>query len=136
MLWLWNGPLPEVPPQGRRMVIGQGTWVRQNSVAAWLTIWLKPTVEKSANCISMIGRMPFDRGADGQAHHGIFADRRVDHAPGKFLRQVLGGLERAAERAHVLAVDEHARVVRQRARLGFADGFQVGDAHRDADPVR
>ena len=58
MLWLWNGPLPEVPPHGSRTVIGQGTRVRQNSVAAWLTIWLKPSVEKSANCISMIGRMP------------------------------------------------------------------------------
>ena len=38
--------------------MGQGTRVRQNIVAAWYTIWLKPTVEKSANCISTIGRMP------------------------------------------------------------------------------
>ena len=38
--------------------MGQGTFVRQCSVAAWFTIWLKPTVEKSANCISMIGRIP------------------------------------------------------------------------------
>ena len=58
MHWLWNGPLPEVPPKGRRTVMGQGTFVRQKSAAAWLTIWLKPTVEKSANCISMIGRKP------------------------------------------------------------------------------
>ena len=42
-------------PQGSRTVIGHGTFVRQKSVAAWFTIWLNATVEKSANCISMIG---------------------------------------------------------------------------------
>ena len=38
--------------------VGQGTFVRQNNAPAWFTIWLKPTVEKSANCISTIGRIP------------------------------------------------------------------------------
>ena len=66
---------------------------------------------------------------DGQAEHGVFADRRVNHPPRELLRQVLGGLERAAERADILPVNEHARVVRQRPRLRLANRFQVGDAH-------
>ena len=40
------------------MVMGQGTPVRQKWVALWLTIWLNATNEKSANCISTIGRIP------------------------------------------------------------------------------
>ena len=31
----------------------------------------------------------FDRRADGRADHGVFADRRVQDAAGKFLRQIL-----------------------------------------------
>ena len=58
MLCEWNGPPPLVPPLGRRTTSGHGTCVRQYSVAALLTIWLKPTLEKSANCISTMGRIP------------------------------------------------------------------------------
>ncbi len=77
----------------------------------------------------MIGRMPSIAAPTAEADHRILADRRIDHAPGKFLGQILGGLERAAERAHVLAVNEHPRIVGQRSRLRFANGFEVGDAH-------
>ena len=58
MLWLWNGPLPFVPPEGSRTVIGQGTLVRQYCVPALFKIWLSAMLEKSANCISTIGRIP------------------------------------------------------------------------------
>ena len=58
---------------------------------------------------------PFDRGADGQSHDGILANRRVEHAAGKFLRQILRGLERAAERGDVLPVNKHTRIVAQSA---------------------
>ena len=51
----------------------------------------------------------FDRRADGRADHGIFADGRIHHAAGKFLGEIFGGLECAAKRADVLAVNEHAR---------------------------
>ena len=52
----YNGPLPFVPPDGRRMVIGQGTWVRQYCVPALFRTWLSAMLEKSANCISATGR--------------------------------------------------------------------------------
>src|SRR5439155_6602846 len=42
---------------------------------------------------------------------------------------ILRGLECAAESAHVLPVNEHARVLGQRARLRLANGFQISDAH-------
>ena len=54
-----------------------------------------------------------DGRADGQADHRILADGRVNHPPGKFLRQIFRGLERAAERADILPVNEHARIVAQ-----------------------
>src|SRR5881296_2228980 len=62
-------------------------------------------------------------GAAIGADHRVFADGRVDDAAGVFLGEVLGRFERAAEAAHVLAVDEHARIFRKRAGLGGADGF-------------
>ena len=37
MLWLWKGPLPFVPPEGKRTVIGQGVLVRQYWVPALLS---------------------------------------------------------------------------------------------------
>ena len=92
-LWLWKGPLPDVPPHGKRTVMGQGTWVRQYSVAAWLTIWLKATVEKSANCNLDDRAHSLDGRAYGQAQHGIFADGRVEHPPWKPLREVLVALK-------------------------------------------
>jgi hypothetical protein len=81
-------------------------------------------VEKSANCISTIGRSP-----DGHAHHGILADGGVKDASGEFARQIFGGLEGAAKRPDVLAVNENARIVAQGHGLGFADRFKIGDAH-------
>ena len=75
----------------------------------------------------MIGRNAFNRRADGQADHRVLGNRRIQNAAGKFLRQIFRGLERAAERADILPVNEHARVVAQRVGLRFADGVNVGD---------
>ena len=69
----------------------------------------------------------FNRRADGQADHRVFGDGRIQNAAGKFLRQIFRGLERAAERADILPVNEHARIVAQGVGLRFADGFEVGD---------
>ena len=71
----------------------------------------------------------FDGGADGEAHHGVFADGGIQHATGKFFGEIFSGFEGAAERADILAVDEHAGIILQRARLRLPDGFQIGDAH-------
>ena len=71
----------------------------------------------------------FDGGADGEAHHGVFADGGIQHAAGKFLGKIFGGLERAAEGADILTVDEYTGIILQRARLRLPDGFQIGDAH-------
>src|SRR5437588_8542472 len=70
-----------------------------------------------------------DGSANREAHHCILADWRINDPPGELLRQVPGGFERTAERAHVLSVNEHARVLRQRARLSFPDGIEVSNAH-------
>src|SRR5215467_292345 len=73
---------------------------------------------------------PFEGSADGRAYHGIFTDRRVQDASGKFFGQSFGRLECAAEgSAHVLPVDEDAFVVAQELRLRFPDGLEVRDAH-------
>src|ERR1051325_7065200 len=70
----------------------------------------------------------FDGGADRQPDHRIFADGRINDPAGKLLGETLGRFKGAAERADILAVDEDAGVVGQGAGLGFADGFEVGDA--------
>ncbi len=75
----------------------------------------------------------FNRRADGQTDHRVLADGRINHATGKFLRQIFRGLERAAESADILPVNEHARVIAQCMSLRFADGFEIGDAHRGVE---
>ncbi len=68
--------------------------------------------------------------ADRRADHGVFADRRVQDAPGKLFRQAFRRFERAAEfSGDVLSVDEDAVVIAQKIRLRFADRFEVSDAH-------
>ena len=67
----------------------------------------------------------FNGRADRRAHNRIFADRRIDHSPGKLLGQVLGGLKSAAERADILAVNKNPRVFRQGTGLRFPDGLQM-----------
>ena len=76
---------------------------------------------------------PFDGGANSEADNRIFADGRVEDATGKFLLQIFCGLERAAECADILPVDEDARVVAERVGLGFADGFEIGNTHKEKD---
>ena len=71
----------------------------------------------------------FNRRAHRQTDHRVLADGRINHATRIFLGQIFRGLERAAERAHVLPVDEHARIVAQGVRLGFTDRFEIGNAH-------
>ena len=70
-------------------MIGQGTCVRQYSVAAWLTIWLKPTRREIGELHLDDRPHALDRRADGRADDGVLADRRIEHAAGKFLREVL-----------------------------------------------
>ena len=76
---------------------------------------------------------PADGRPDGRAHNGILADRRVQHAAGKLLGQILGRLECAAESAHILSVNEDPRVLGQCSGLRFPNGFKVGDAHACVD---
>ena len=83
-----------------------------------------------------IGELHFDDGAhslDGRpnrrADNGILADRSIQHPPRKFRRQILGRLERAAKRAHVLSVNKNTRILGQCPGLRGADGFKISDAH-------
>src|SRR6185437_2389628 len=71
----------------------------------------------------------FDGGANAEADNRVLTDGSVHHAAGKFLREIFCGLERAAKRANVLSVNKNSRVVSQCLRLGFADCFNVGNAH-------
>src|SRR6266699_1886560 len=71
-----------------------------------------------------------NRGANRGAQDRVFANRRVQHAPGKFLRQTLGCFKCATEvPPDVLAVDENALIVAQQFCLRFPDRFQISDAH-------
>ena len=89
-------------------------------------------LEKSANCISTIGRIPSIAApiavpTIASSLIGVFSTR-----PGNCSGQTFRRLERAAEFAgDVLAVDEDAIVFAQKPRLRFADGFEVGDAHEN-----
>ena len=71
-----------------------------------------------------------DGGADGETNHRVFGNRGIKNATGKFLLQIFRGLERAAERANILAINKYARVIAERVGLRFADGFKIGNAHR------
>ena len=46
------------PPEGARTTIGTGAFQRYRHLAAKLTIWSKPQVMKSENCISATARSP------------------------------------------------------------------------------
>ena len=109
--------------------MGHGTFVRQKSVAAWFTIWLNATVEKSAYCHLNDRPPPFNRRPNTQPDNRIFADGCVHDAPGKFDREVLGGFERAAKRADVLPVKKDPGIFGQSPRLRLADCFQIRDTH-------
>ena len=54
----WNGPAPVPPPIGARITTGTGAPQRQCVFARLFTIWLKPQLMKSPNCISTIGTRP------------------------------------------------------------------------------
>ena len=109
--------------------MGHGTFVRQKSVAGLVDDLVEADGGKIGELHFDDRPHPLDRRADGRADHRVFADGRIQHAPRKFLGQIFRGLERAAKRADILPVNEHARIVRQRLRLRFADGFEIGDAH-------
>src|SRR5438270_770979 len=69
-------------------------------------------------------------GPNGSPHHRIFTDRRIQHAPGKFLSQTLRRFKGAPERpADILPVDKNAFVVAQQFCLGLANSFEIRDAH-------
>jgi len=86
-----------------------------------------------------IGKLHFDDGThafygrpDRRANHCVLADGGVHHAPWKFPRQIFRGLECPAKSAHVLAINEHPRIVLQCLRLGRANRFEIGYAHKRA----
>ena len=89
MLWLWNGPLPFVPPEGKRTVIGQGV-LRAPKLRPGV---VENLVERDAGEIRELHLddrpHPFHGRADRGADHRVFADRRVQDATGKLFRQDL-----------------------------------------------
>src|SRR5262245_37573699 len=84
-----------------------------------------------------IGKLHFDnrphslnRGPNRGAYDRVFADRRVQHASGKFFRETLCCLKCATEAAaNVLPVDENALVIAQQFCLRLPDCFAISDAH-------
>ena len=62
-------------------------------------------------------------------HNCVFADGRIKDPSRELLGEVFRRFESAPERSDILAVDEDARIVRQRARLRLANGFEISDAH-------
>src|ERR1019366_9040001 len=83
-----------------------------------------------------IGELHFDNrphSLNGRTHrqseHCIFANGGVYYPAGESLRQILGCLERTAESAYILAVNKHARIVRQRPCLCLPNCLQVSNAH-------
>ena len=81
------------------------------------------------------GPHAFDGSTDGSTDDGVFADGRIHDASGKFSGQIFCGLESSAEGADILAVNKYARIIFQGFGLGFADGFEVGDAHGDLNII-
>ena len=85
MLWLWNGPLPFVPPEGKRTVIGHGI-LRPPILRAGV---VQNLVERDAGEIGELHLddrpHPFHGRADRRADHRVFADRRVQDA----IREIL-----------------------------------------------
>ena len=83
-----------------------------------------------------IGKLDLDdwshalnRRADGHPQHGIFTDGGILY-PSRILGgEILGRLEGSTEVRDVLAVDENGWVVAKCQRLGFANGFKVGNTH-------
>src|SRR6267378_7839717 len=84
-----------------------------------------------------IGELHFDnrshslnRGPDCGSNHRVFADRRVQYAPGKFFSQTFCCFESATKSAaDVLPIDKHAFVITEQLCLRLADCFEIGDAH-------
>ena len=72
---------------------------------------------------------PMQCRADSRTNHRVFTDGRIKDASGKFLREMLGGLERATEFPDVLAVDIDARIFAQGLGLRLANCLQIGNAH-------
>ncbi len=83
-------------------------------------------LEKSANCISTIGRIPSSAApiavpTIASSLIGVFNTR-----PGKFLRQTFCGFERAAEfSGNILAVNENALILAQQFRLRLANRLEI-----------
>src|SRR4029077_15022270 len=90
-----------------------------------------------------IGELHFDnrshslnRGPDGGPHDRILADRCVQYASRKFLRETFCCFESAAKRAaDILPIDKHAFVVTEQLRLRLADCFEIRDAHGGVDSL-
>ena len=73
---------------------------------------------------------PFERRTDRRADHRVLADRRIQNAPGKFLRKAFRRFESAAEfSGDVLSINEDPLVLLEKVSLRLANGFEVGNAH-------
>jgi hypothetical protein len=73
---------------------------------------------------------PLDRGADRRADDRLLGDRRVEHPPcAEALVEAVGGLERTAGGADVLADDEDVLVGLELVCHRAGDGLLVGDRH-------
>ena len=77
----------------------------------------------------MMGRMPSIAAPMAEPTMASSLIGASSTRPGNSFGQIFRGLERAAERAHVLPVNKNARIIRQRLGLRLANGFQIGDAH-------
>jgi len=98
------------PPQASESCIGQGTFVRQKVVAPGYDL-VNATVEKSADCISIMGRRPSSCATrPGQCIASSLIGASITR-PGKSW-PILGGLERAHRNFRFPGVNKHSRVLR------------------------
>src|SRR5260370_10412016 len=70
------------------------------------------------------------RGPDRSPNYRVFADRRVQHAPGKFFSETFRCFKGAAKcSADILPVNKNGFVVAKQFRLRLPDRLQIRDAH-------
>ena len=99
-----------------RTTIGTAPPHRYRIFAALFTSWLKPVATKSLNCISPIGRWPRERGADADAEHGAFGERRIEDPIAELLEQRPQQQERVAVRCRRRPRRRRTRADRRAAR--------------------
>ena len=111
----WNGPAPVPPPIGARMTSGTRAPQRQNVLATLLTIWLKPQLMKSPNCISTSGTWPSSARPSAQpiAPDSMIGVLRTRALPNSATKPSVT-LNDAAVLGDVLSQQQHALVAAHR----------------------